>query len=577
MQFRWPVRATNSNRDWPADLHPVLRQVLSRRRVASAEELTLGLGGLLPVGSFAELDEAVALLLAHRQKRITIVGDFDADGATSTALVKLCLDALGFVSTNYVVPDRFELGYGLSPKVVDLVRSDAPDLIVTVDNGISSLEGVAEARRAGIDVLITDHHLPGDKLPDANAIVNPNAPGTSFDGKALAGVGVAFYLMAALARACGQPNIPAAYLDLVALGTVADLVPLTHYNRILVEQGLRRMRRGLCRPGLNALFAVAGKDLSAAAASDLGFQIGPRINAAGRLEDMRRGIECLLTDDADAAMTLAKELDQLNADRREIEARMRSEAQQLVDGVSSSEEQFTICLHSQAWHQGVVGLVASRLKDRWHKPTVAFAGAGNGYLKGSGRSIPGFHIRDALAEIAADNPDLIETFGGHAMAAGLTITEANFSAFADAFEAITRSALEAEALVREHWIDGTLAPEELTLEVAQLLRFAMPWGQHFPEPAFAGRFMLAAQRLVGERHLKMRLIPESGSEAIDAIAFNTEPVADGQGSLVDVRYRMDVNDYDGKRLQLVVEELSANAPTVEHGKLARDGNRRDSN
>lgn len=557
MEMRWPVRTTNGNRDWPTDLHPVLRRVLSRRELASSEELALGLGALLPVGGFAELDAAVALLLEHKEKRIMIVGDFDADGATSTALVKRCLDDLDFVDTRYVVPDRFELGYGLSPKVVDLIRSAAPDLIVTVDNGISSLEGVADARRAGMAVLITDHHLPGERLPDADAIVNPNVPGTSFAGKALAGVGVAFYLMAALARACGKPQVPAAYLDLVALGTVADLVPLAHYNRILVEQGLRRMRSGLCRPGLSALFAVAGKDLAAAAAADLGYQIGPRINAAGRLEDMRRGIECLLTDDAGRALTLAKELDQLNADRREIEARMRSEAEQLVDEIVSTEEQFALCLYRDAWHQGVVGLVASRLKDRWHKPTIAFAEAGDGDLKGSGRSIPGFHIRDALAEMAANEPGLIKTFGGHAMAAGMTISQAKLAEFAAAFEAITRKALEGETLVREQWVDGTLAPEELTLEVAQLLRYAMPWGQHFPEPAFAGRFTLAAQRRVGERHLKLRLIPESSSRAIDAIAFNTEPVADAEGRVLDVRYRMDVNDYDGKRLQLVVEELAS--------------------
>lgn len=553
-QPKWPVRETNGNRSWPADLHPVLRRVLSRRQLSGPAELELGLSALLPVGQFAALDQAVELLLSHKHGRITIVGDFDADGATSTALVKLCLDELGFAHTDYVVPDRFKLGYGLSPKIVDQVRAAEPDLIVTVDNGISSLEGVASAREAGIAVLVTDHHLPGDSLPDANAIVNPNVAGNAFEGKALAGVGVAFYLMAALARASGRPELPAAYLDLVALGTVADLVPLAHYNRILVEQGLRRIRAGRCRPGISALFAVAGRDRANATAADLGFQIGPRINAAGRLEDMGRGIECLLTNDPASAVQLAKALNQLNADRRDIEAKMRAEAEALAEEIAA-DERFGLCLHNGAWHQGVVGLVASRLKDRWHKPTIAFADAGNGALKGSGRSVPGFHIRDALAQVSAQHPDLIETFGGHAMAAGLTISRARFAEFADAFEAVAYSALKDEIAQHEGFVDGSLAPEELTLEVAQLLRFAMPWGQHFPEPAFSGRFRLAAQRCVGERHLKLRLVPESGSEVIDAIAFNTEQVDGADGQMLDVRYRMDVNDYQGRRLQLVVEEL----------------------
>jgi len=550
-----------------ADLHPVLRRVYAARGIGSAAELNLALGGLLPVGSLDGIDEAVALLCEEhaRRRSVLVIGDFDADGATSTALLVRGLRRLGFPDVGYLVPDRFRFGYGLTPEIVALAAERDPGLIITVDNGMSSNAGVAAARDRGIDVLITDHHLPGASLPAANAICNPNLPGAAFRSKALAGVGVAFYVLAALTRrlADGGPQPSAAdFLDLVALGTVADVVPLDRNNRILVAQGLQRIRAGRSVPGIAALLAEGGRPVSGTVASDLGFAAAPRLNAAGRLDDMSLGIECLLADDPARARLLAAELGRLNSERRAIEARMNEEATAILRRMHLDEGELPLglCLFDEAWHHGVVGLVAARAKERLHRPVIAFAPAGDKWLRGSARSVAGVHIRDALDAVAKREPQLLEKFGGHAMAAGLTLHRDRLEAFRRAFAeeiAGRMQPADAEGVVVS---DGELAAGELTLATAEALRAGGPWGSGFPEPVFDGRFAVVDARIVGERHLKLRLRIDGAAPVQDAIAFNFE--AGGRtslprgGDILQLAYRLDVNEYQGsRRPQLVVEHL----------------------
>lgn len=555
---------------------PLLERIYAARGVGSFAELSTGLDALLPVSSLPGVSQAAALLKRHRGGRILVVGDYDADGATSTALMLRALRGWGFASVDFIVPDRFRLGYGLTPEIVALAREREPTLLVTVDNGISSLEGVARAREAGIEVLITDHHLAGSQLPAADVIVNPNVvdpelPGNVFGSRALAGVGVAFYVLAALQRDLqGEGTLPAGapgvgqFLDLVALGTVADLVFLDGNNRILVAQGLQRIRARRCVPGILALLEIAQRTPDRLVASDLGFAVAPRLNAAGRLDDMSIGIRCLLEDSPEGARALAAQLDALNRQRREIEGDMQAQALAAVRGLARrplDQQRKGLVLFDTAWHQGVVGLVASRVKDHSGRPVIAFAPAGDdATLRGSARSIPGVHIRDVLDAVAVSHPGLIERFGGHAMAAGLTIRAAMLDDFAQAFdEEIVRwlQRIDPDDAI---WTDGMLEPADLCLETAELLREAGPWGQGFPEPSFHGHFEVDAARIVGEKHVKYWLRPAGTSTRLDAIAFN---LLDGErfsappeGALQLV-YRLDINHYRGeRRLQLMIDHVS---------------------
>lgn len=544
--------------DWPGDLHPVLRQVLERRPLNSPAELNLGLKSLVPVGRFDELGEAVELLIAHRESSILVVGDFDADGATSTALMLLTLRDLGFRRVGFRIPDRFAEGYGLSPALVESLDPASVDLIVTVDNGISSHEGVLVARRRGIDVLITDHHLPPDELPDASAIINPNLARTSFPCKSLAGVGVAFYLLAALGKALGSPAAVSRYLDLVALGTVADLVTLDQVNRILVDQGLRRIRAGHARPGIRALLEVAATAPETVTTQTLGFRVAPRLNAAGRLDDMSVGVRCLVSDSEAEARTLAATLHELNRDRQTIEAGMKAEAIAIVDALelSAGELPDVICLRRDGWHEGLVGLVASRVKERFHRPCFAFAATDSGDLKGSGRSIAGFHLRDALADVDVLHPELIARFGGHAMAAGLTLDPAAYERFDAAITEVAGARIDIAMLQQEILSDGGLEPTHLSLSVAKLLRDAVPWGQGFPEPCFDDRFVLVDKRTLKDTHLKLRLKPVAGGAAISAVAFHQADADWPVGKVRRIAYRLSVNDYFAdERVELIVEYI----------------------
>jgi single-stranded-DNA-specific exonuclease len=564
-----PIRR-RSSQETPADfaghLHPVLRRVYAARGVASDTELDLSLEQLLPVGSLEGLDAATRLLAAHRASgRILVIGDFDADGATSTALLVRALRALRFAHVDFLVPNRFRFGYGLTPEIVALAATRAASLIVTVDNGVSSIAGVEAARAIGIPVLVTDHHLPGTVLPRAEVIVNPNLPGSRFASPALAGVGVAFYLIAALARALGEAAFRAAdYLDLVALGTVADMVPLDRNNRILVSQGIKRIRAGRCVAGIRALLESAGRNREQLTAADLGFGVAPRLNAAGRLTDMSVGIACLLADDPPEAQRLAAVLARLNDERREIEQRMQLEAIGLAEDLREGEtaESLGICLFDESWHQGVVGLVAGRIKDRLHRPVIAFARAEDGSLRGSARSVPGINIRDALEGVATRQPDLIDRFGGHAMAAGLSLRETHLPAFRLAFaDEIARRANH-ELLSGAIYSDGVLSAAELCIGTAQALRSAGPWGQGFPEPTFDGQFLVEEARIVGDKHMKMRLrLPHLSAEAIDAIAFGyigslSENTGLSCGATVQLVYRLEINEYRGlARVQLNCQHL----------------------
>lgn len=566
---RRPVQATQEFAG--ASLHPLLAQIYSARGVRSARDLDLGLARLLPPAALHNAERAAALLAdaIAAGDRLLVVGDFDADGATSSALAVACLREFGAAEVDYLVPNRFEYGYGLTPEIVELAAARRPDLIITVDNGISSIEGVAAARALGIATLITDHHLAGRELPAADVIVNPNQPDCDFPSKNLAGVGVIFYVMLALRaelRLRGwfdrreEPNM-AQYTDLVALGTVADVVPLDYNNRILVAAGLQRIRAGQARPGIQALLEVASRRSGAIVAADLGFAVGPRINAAGRLDDMSIGIECLLSQDSQRAMRLATQLQQLNQDRRVIEGDMQQEALRALaelDLAREGEPPLAMTLYQPGWHQGVIGILASRIKDRLHRPTIAFADGDPGQIKGSARSIPGIHIRDILDAVACRHPGLISKFGGHAMAAGLSLARADYERFARAFvEEVERHAgdVQLQAVIES---DGELVESDFGLELAEQLRFAGPWGQHFPEPVFDGRFQVVSQRLVGEKHLKLVLFPAAGSVLLDAIAFNIDPDVwpDQAVEQVDIAYRLDVNEYRGQRsLQLLVEHI----------------------
>lgn len=552
------------------DLPPLLTRLYAARGVQSAAELDKALARLIPYRQLKGIDAAVELLVTalESRQRILIVGDFDADGATASSVGVLALRMLGAAHVDYLVPNRFEYGYGLTPEIVAVALQKQPELLITVDNGISSLDGVAAARAAGLKVLVTDHHLPGPELPAADAIVNPNQPGCSFPSKALAGVGVIFYVLLALrarlreldwfTRAgIAEPNL-AELLDLVALGSVADVVPLDANNRILVHQGLARIRAGRARPGLRAILEVAGRDHRRITSTDLGFILGPRLNAAGRLDDMSLGIECLLCEDEALALDMARQLDQLNHDRKAIEQGMQREALAQLKELKVEELPFGLCLFDADWHQGVIGILASRLKERYHRPTIAFADAGDGVLKGSARSIPGFHIRDALDAVAARHPGLISKFGGHAMAAGLSLPQANFAAFASAFDAEVRRQLVEDDLAGRLLTDGSLSAEEFRLDLARELRHAGPWGQHFPEPLFHGVFGIVQQRIVGERHLKLVLKTECGRAQLDAIAFNIdrEIWPDPNVRWAEVAYRLDVNEYRGQEsVQLMVAHI----------------------
>jgi single-stranded-DNA-specific exonuclease len=545
-------------------LPPFLARIYAARGIAGAAQLAPDLSRLIPPERLRNV-QAMAALLADAiaaRKKLLIVADYDADGATACAVGLRALRGFG-ADVDYLVPNRFEYGYGLTPEIVQLAAAQKkPDVLITVDNGIASIDGVAAANRLGMKVLVTDHHLPGDRLPEAWCIINPNQPGCTFPSKHLAGVGVMFYLMLALRaelRKRGayaskpEPNL-GALLDLVALGTVADVVRLDDNNRLLVQQGLQRMRAGRAQPGIAALFNAAGRDIRRAGTYDLGFVAGPRLNAAGRMNDMSVGIECLTTDDPGRAAEIARQLDQFNRQRRDVEAGMQESALATVEDVAPQGDLlrgapgYTLSLFDAQWHQGVIGILASRLRERFHRPTFAFAAAGNGELKGSGRSIPALHLRDALDLVSKRHPELILRFGGHAAAAGLTLREDGFAAFRDAFEAVAAGLLTPADLEREWVTDGPLPPQELTLENATALADAV-WGQGFPEPRFYDRFTVAGQRVVGERHLKLRL--QHGGRTLDAMLFGH---ADPLPEAIAATYRLSANHYNGAvTLQLLLE------------------------
>ncbi|CEO40280.1 single-stranded-DNA-specific exonuclease RecJ [Photobacterium kishitanii] len=552
----------------------ILQRIYASRGITNDAELERGAKGLLNYNQLHGMADAVALLVTAlaNNTRIIIVGDFDADGATSSALSVLALKMLGCGNVDYLVPNRFDDGYGLSPEVAQQAIDRGAELIMTVDNGVSSITGVAAAKAQGVQVLVTDHHLPGDCLPAADAMVNPNLNQCGFPSKALCGVGVAFYLMLALRaelrnngwfeqQALAVPNL-AELLDLVALGTVADVVALDGNNRILVHQGLQRIRAGKCRPGIQALIEVANRDPARLVASDLGFALGPRINAAGRLDDMSFGVELLLCDNIQAARRMASELDALNQTRKEIEQGMKEEGLAICERLQFNQQDmpYGLVLFQRDWHQGVIGILASRIKDKYHRPVIAFADAGNGEIKGSCRSVAGLHMRDVLDVVDTQHPGMILKFGGHAMAAGLTIPESQLEAFSVAFDAAVRNVLDEDALQGFLLSDGELHPNELTLETAETLRAGGPWGQQFPEPTFDGTFRLLHQKLVAGKHLKMMVEPLVGGCVIDAIAFNVDLKRwpDASVQQIELVYRLDVNEFRGNRsVQLMVEHLVA--------------------
>ncbi len=543
------------------DVDPLHARLYAMRGLAAADELDYRLARLAPVGALENIDKAAELVIANRDRRILIVGDYDVDGATSTALLIRCLREFGFSDVDYLVPNRFEYGYGLSKEIVRVAAGRKPALLITVDNGVSSIAGVREANDLGIRVLVTDHHLPGDELPDATAILNPNLHGSSFPSRNLAGVGVAFYLAARTGRLledrgiAGAAKIPARYLDLVALGTVADVVPLDYNNRILVHQGLARIRAGHTVPGLEALLQQSGRQLARCISTDLGFAAGPRINAAGRLDDISVGIECLLTDSQETAREQARLLDRINSERRDIESTMRDQAFSYVEQLGAERWPACVCVYDESWHQGIVGLIAARVRERCHRPVIAFAREDDEFLKGSARSIPGVHIRDLLEAVSTVRPGLIAKFGGHAMAAGLSLAESDFPEFSELVaRQMGRLYPDADfsgAIVT----DGTLPGSAFNLGFARSLRDAGPWGAGFPEPTWCGDFAVVEQRTVGENHLKMRVRPADGGNAIDAIAFNQAGAA--HRGMVRLAYRLDVNEFRGvENPQLVVEQIA---------------------
>ena len=562
-----------------SELHPLLKKIYANRGVTKLKQLDYSLKELLDFSLLKDIDVAADIVAQAiiDNKRIVVVGDFDADGATSCAVMIRSLKAFGLENVDYLVPNRFDFGYGLSPQIVDVAArldpSVKPDLIVTVDNGISSIDGVNHANELGIQVVVTDHHLAGDVLPEAAAIVNPNQPGCEFPSKMIAGVGVAFYLMLAVRASLRdkgwfgersghvEPNM-ANYLDLVALGTVADVVPLDENNRILVESGLQRIRANKACVGINALLTIAGKSIEGCSSQDFGFIIGPRLNAAGRLDDMSVGIECLLCDNYEQAFNYASTLNQMNQQRREIEGEMLKQAFDLL------EQQVTLlddaelipdalALYDTQWHQGVVGLLASRIKEKYHRPVIAFADAGDGELKGSGRSIPGLHMRDVLDTISKQHVDLIDKFGGHAMAAGLSIRQENISLFQQAFCEQVSAVLRPEDLNNIKETDGPVDEVYMTMEASEIFKYASPWGQLFPEPVFDDVFKVLNWRIVGEKHLKLDLVKETSGVCYSAIAFNkTDEDLPAGDEDIRVVYRLDVNEFRGKRsLQLIVQHI----------------------
>jgi len=578
-------RAQVDDHHLPDHLHPLIKQLYARRGVLSSDELLLTAQQLIPVEKLLGIDKACQLLhqVLLDNGKIIIVGDFDADGATSTALMMEALSLLGFSNYNFIVPNRFEYGYGLTPEIVDIANQQQANMIITVDNGISCIAGVNRAKELGISVIVTDHHLPGKELPNADAIVNPNQPKCSFASKSIAGVGVAFYLMLGLRKyfrehnvfeklSLPEPNL-AQLLDLVALGTVADVVSLDANNRILVAQGLKRIRAGKTRCGIQALIEIAGRNQQRLVASDFGFALGPRINAAGRLDDMSYGINCLLAQDLMTARAMAQELDGLNKARREIEQGMQVEAENIFRKLKLAQDKMpsAIALYQADWHQGVIGIVAGRLKEKFHRPSIVFALAKennqtekntsydvNCEIKGSARSIPGLHIRDLLEYISSQNPGLILKFGGHAMAAGLSIKLADFEKFQQCLEQIAGEWLSSEDLQCTLLSDGEIPANEMNLAFAEQLRLAGPWGQNFLEPLFDDEFDLIQQRLVGEKHLK--LVVQKNQQLFDAIAFNIDPKIwpNTKAQKIHLAYRLDVNEFRGKRnVQLMVENLVA--------------------
>jgi len=555
----------------PNGVSPLLWRIYQARGVAAATELERELPSMIPPDRMTGLDEAVTVLFDAIQhgRRILIVGDFDADGATSCALAVLALRAFGHQAVQFLVPNRFDFGYGLTPEIVEHARRLEPELIVTVDNGISSVSGVAAANKLGWRVVVTDHHLAGAVLPQAEALVNPNLPENTFPSKALAGVGVIFYVLLGLrsrlrdagwfdARGIPVPNM-AEFLDLVALGTVADVVPLDRNNRILVHQGLKRIRSGRCRPGITALLRVAGRNPARALAADMGFAVGPRLNAAGRIDDMSLGINCLLAEDPEQAHRLATELDRLNRERRSIETEMKQQAEAMLEAWAPDDKHelpWGLCLYRQGWHQGVIGILASRVKERYHRPVIAFAPGGDDLLKGSARSIPGLHIRDVLDEVAVQQPELLQKFGGHAMAAGMTIRETDFDEFAQVFDEVVRRHLQADDLAAVVHSDGSIADDEMTLETARAIIDGGPWGQGFAEPLFDGRFEVISSRVVGDKHWKLVLCPAGTDLAVDAIAFNACETLAVMPQWVHAAYRLDENEWQGRvRLQLRIEYM----------------------
>lgn len=553
----------------------VLQRIYSARGITDESQLDKQLQTLLPFSSLKDIDKACLRLekALREQQRILIIGDFDADGATSTALGVTALRAMGAQTVEYLVPNRFEFGYGLTSAIVEVAAKWQPNLIITVDNGIASCEGVDTASRLGIDVLVTDHHLPADMLPQACAIVNPNQKGCDFPSKSIAGVGVIFYVMLALRRHLvnahwfKEQNIPepnmSAFLDLVALGTVADVVGLDQNNRIMVNQGMLRIRQGLCREGIKALVAIAGRELSKLRESDLGFAIAPRLNAAGRLDDMALGIECLITSDRQLAQNYSVQLDELNQERKHIEAEMKEQAILALDKLAitpdySNHLPIALCLHDKTWHQGVIGILAGRMKDKYHRPVIAFASVGDGELKGSARSVPDLNIRDVLASIDKDHPGLITKFGGHAMAAGLTIQYASLDAFRQAFISEVAKHLDVSQCEGELLTDGPLKSNEFSLEIAQLIHQAGPWGQQFAEPVFNNVFELLDQRIVGKNHLKMTLATKDGSQQVDAIAFNVDLKSwpNHRAKYIHAAYKLDINFFQGRtKLQLLIQAM----------------------
>lgn len=553
---------------------PLLQHIYAARGVSSECELENTLVNLSSPSMLKGIDDAVSILAqaVMQQKRLLVVGDFDADGATSSALSVLALQAMGLNTVDFLVPNRFEFGYGLTPEIVDVACNFQPDIIMTVDNGISSVEGVAAARQKGIKVIVTDHHLPGTDVPDADAIVNPNQHGCQFPSKSLAGVGVVFYVMCALRaylrdqqwfveKQIEEPNM-AVFLDIVALGTVADVVPLDYGNRILVHQGLQRIRAGKARPGIMALLEAAGRSSANLVSADLGFAVGPRLNAAGRLDDMSLGIRCLLTDDFSTAREIAVELDDLNRDRKAIEASMQHEAMRSLQHIHLQSDKnlpWGLCLYDASWHQGVIGILASRIKDRFHRPVIAFAQVSDNEIKGSARSIQGLHIRDTLDAIAKKHPDLLTKFGGHAMAAGMSLKLDQYERFAEAFDQQVRLQLQEPDLQATLLSDAQLQAEELSMSLAQQLREAGPWGQQFPEPAFDGLFYIVQQRIVGKNHLKLILSPDKQKQQlVDAIAFNIDVThwPDDSVERVKLVYRLDINEFRGQtNLQLMIDYI----------------------